>query len=172
MKASVKAAALGREIPALDRIPYAAHVSPHIVKTFAGDYVQSFRLSGASFECADDAQLNNWHERLNVLWRNVASPQVALWAHIIRRREVTAVGEGAEPFAGALEHKYRLKLSHQTLMVNELFLSLVYRPTAGVTTGLASRLLKRTQSTGVQLELADALDACEKLRDAVRASLV
>jgi type IV secretion system protein VirB4 len=167
----MNAATVRREILALDRIPYAAHVSPHLVKTFAGDYVQSFRLSGASFECADDAQLNNWHERLNVLWRNVATPQVALWAHVIRRREVTAVGEGAEPFAAALEHKYRQRLSHQTLMVNELFLSLVYRPTAGVTTGLASKLLQRTQTAGFKFELADALDACEKLRDTVRTSL-
>ena len=164
-------AAARREMLALDHIPYAAHVSAHVVKTFAGDYVQSFRLGGASFECADDTQLNNWHERLNVLWRNVASPQVALWAHVVRRREVTAVGQEAEFFASALEHKYRLKLSRQTLMVNELFLSLVYRPTAGMTTGLAARLLKRTQSASLEYELADALDACEKLRDTLCASL-
>ena len=49
--------------------------------------LQVFRLAGASFESADDEQLNTWHERLNVLWRNIASPQVALWTHVIRRRE-------------------------------------------------------------------------------------
>ena len=51
-----------------------------------GDYVQAFRLGGASFESADDEELNNWHERLNVLWRNIAGPNVALWTHVIRRR--------------------------------------------------------------------------------------
>ena len=45
------------------------------------------RLSGASFESADDEQLNNWHERLAIALRNVASPNVALWTHVIRRRE-------------------------------------------------------------------------------------
>ncbi len=50
-------------------------------------YLQTFRLSGASFESADDETLNNWHERLNVTWRNIASPNVALWTHLIRRRE-------------------------------------------------------------------------------------
>ena len=54
-------------------------------------------------------------------------------------------------------------------MVNELYLSTVYRPTAGVATGMVSRLLKHTQSA--TFELADALDACEKLRETVRASL-
>jgi type IV secretion system protein VirB4 len=32
-----------------------------------GDYVQVFRLAGASFETGDDEELNNWHERLNSL---------------------------------------------------------------------------------------------------------
>jgi type IV secretion system protein VirB4 len=165
-------AALRRETSTVARIPYAAHVSPYIVKTGWGDYVQVFRLGGASFECADDEQLNTWHERLNVLWRNVASPQVALWTHIIRRREVTAVAEGSTGFSGALEQKYRFRLAQQTLMVNELFLSTVYRPTAGVATGVASKLLKRAHRSASALERADALDACEKLRETVRASLL
>jgi type IV secretion system protein VirB4 len=164
-------AALRRELSAAQRIPYAAHVSPHIVKTAFGDYVQVLRIGGASFECADDETLNTWHERLNVLWRNIASPQVALWTHVIRRREVTSVGEGGSSFANVLEAKYRERLAHQTLMVNELYLSTVYRPTAGVATSLVAKLMSRTKSGESTLELADALDACEKLRETVRASL-
>src|SRR3984885_5230151 len=148
MSALPKEAVMRREPTPAERIPYLAHVSPHIVKTRLGDYVQVFRLGGASFECADDETLNTWHERLNVLWRNVASPQVALWAHVIRHREAVSVGEGAAEFSRALEHRYRTKLSHQTLMVNKLFLSTVYRPTAGIATGLASKLLKRAQPKG------------------------
>jgi len=108
---------------------------------------------------------------LNVLWRNVASPQVALWAHVIRHREVVSVGEGAAEFSRALEHKYRTRLTHQTLMMNELFLSTVYRRRR-IATGFASKLLKRAQPLGPDFELADALDACEKLRETVRASLL
>jgi type IV secretion system protein VirB4 len=171
MNALPKEAQLRREASPAERIPYLAHVSPHLVKTRFGDYVQVFHLAGASFECADDETLNTWHERLNVLWRNIASPQVALWAHVIRRREKTPIRSGDAQFAGALEHKYRGRLAHQKLMVNELYLSTVYRPTAGVASGLASKLLNHTQSTGSRYELADALDACEKLRETVRASL-
>ena len=36
-------------------------------------------------------------------------------------------------------------------MVNELYLSTVYRPTAGVATGLASKLLKRTRERGIRV---------------------
>jgi type IV secretion system protein VirB4 len=171
MNARRKETRARRENSTVDRIPYAAHVSPHVVKTVFGHYVQVLRIGGASFECADDETLNTWHERLNVLWRNIASPQVALWSHVIRRREVTSVGREKEEFSGSLEHKYRSRLAHQKLMVNELYLSTVYRPTAGLATGVASSILKRTRSAESYLELPDALDACEKLRETVRASL-
>ena len=64
--AARRTASVLREPTAARHIPYSAHVSETVVKTFAGDYVQAFRLAGASFESADDETLNNWHERLNV----------------------------------------------------------------------------------------------------------
>ncbi len=72
-----KGSAIRREITAAQRIPYAAHVAPSVISTVFGDYIQVFRLGGASFETSDDDELNNWHERLNVLWRNIAGPNVA-----------------------------------------------------------------------------------------------
>ena len=86
MRAAQRARALHRELTTAQRIPYRAHVAPHVVTTEAGDFVQGFRLGGASFESNDDRELNAWHERLNILWRNIASPNVALWTHVIRRR--------------------------------------------------------------------------------------
>ena len=113
MSALPREPATRHEIPALERIPYTAHVSPTIIKTHFGDYVQVMRLGGAAFECAEDDELNTWHERLNVLWRNIASPQIALWTHIVRRRAVTSVSPDARDFAGALEHHYRARLARQ-----------------------------------------------------------
>ena len=86
--------ALRRELPAARHIPYAAHVAPEVLVTSAGDYLQTFRLSGASFESADDETLNNWHERLNVTWRNIATPNVALWTHLVRRRDTAVPARG------------------------------------------------------------------------------
>jgi type IV secretion system protein VirB4 len=167
-----RAGALRREMAAARHIPCSAHVSTHVVKTTFGDYMQVFRLSGASFESADDEQLNTWHERLNVLWRNIASPNVALWTHIIRRRESCVLTSGsASGFAQMLATKYCERLATETLMVNELYLALIYRPVATAATGLAARLLSRTQAEGPQLELSDALDACAKLAQTLCTSL-
>ena len=157
------------------RQPYTAHVAPSVVKTQFGDYVLAFRLSGASFESSDDAQINVWHERLNVLWRNIAGPNVALWSHVIRRRECTshcaARNPGPTDFATQLHLKYERRLARETLMVNELYLAIVHRPNANVTTGILSKALSRSQKDGSRLEIADALDVCAKLAQTVSASL-
>ena len=176
MRTLKSAAALHREIGAADRIPYAAHIAPCIVRTVYGDYVQAFRLGGASFESRDDGELNNWHERLNVLWRNIAAPNVALWTHVIRRRVgIAETAEAAQPstrcfFADGLHTKYHRRLANETLMLNEVYLAIVHRPTAGVASGLVSKLLARAQPRS-NLVLADALDACEKLAQTLKASL-
>ncbi len=167
-----RATALRRELPAAIRIPYRAQVSRYVVRNDSGDYVQVFRLAGASFESADDEVLNNWHERLNVLWRNIASANTALWVHIIRRRESPKAAPAENSgFAATLAAKYRERLSSETLMVNELYLSVVYRPIAGTAPNLLSRLINKSTAQGYRRELVDALDACEKLAQTIESSL-
>jgi type IV secretion system protein VirB4 len=172
--------ALRRELSAAERIPYRSHVAPSVVRTEFGDYLLAFRMAGASFESSDDAELNNWHERLNVLWRNIASPSVALWSHVIRRRaRITEPGRVGPPrsaggchFADELHLRYRTRLSNETLMRNELYLSVLYRPVSGMATGFLSRAFAKTHHGGGRAELADALDACEKLSQTLEASLM
>lgn len=170
-----RATALRREMPAAFRIPYRVQLSPHVVRAEAGDYVQVFRLDGASFETADDEVLNNWHERLNVLWRNIAAPNVALWMHVIRRRERVRCGNDddarTEEFAERLAGRYQARLSTETLMVNELYLSVAYRPIAGAAPNLVARLLSAKAGEHRLAEHTDALDACEKLAQTVGSSL-
>jgi type IV secretion system protein VirB4 len=166
------AAALRREQVVADRLPYSAQVTEHVLRTTFSDYVQVFRLSGASFESADDEQLNNWHERLNILWRNIASPNVALWVHVIRHREATTGHEGAvRGFADGLHQKYFERLSRETLMLNELYLTTVYRPVTGVASGLASRLLTRARRDSSRQQVTEAIENCDKLAQTLSAAL-
>ena len=172
MLSSKRLVALRRERLAAEHIPYTAHVADKVVKTAFGDYLLAFRLAGASFESADDEQLNTWHERLNVLWRNLASPNVALWTHLIRRPERAAVyGATGGAFADVLAASYRERLAGETLMLNELYLTVCYRPAAGLAAGVFSRLLAHTKAAPPDVELADALDNCTKLGQTVHAAL-
>jgi type IV secretion system protein VirB4 len=167
-----RAKALRREPTAERNIPYTAHVSERVVKTRQGDYVQGFRLGGASFETADDEQLNNWHERLNVLWRNIARESVVLWTHVIRHRDVVRLGNAHPPgFARDLKTKYLQRLSGESLMVNELYVSIVYRPAAGLAVGAASKFFSKGRPQEARLELKDSLESCEKLAQTLLSSL-
>ena len=166
-----RAGALRRENTAGQHIPYNAHVSENVVKTYGGDYVQVFRLDGVSFETVDDSSLNSLSERLNVLWRNIASPNVALWVHVVRRAEHLAAAEHGADFAASLAAKYRRRLRAEALMVNELYLAVLYRPVTSFATGVVAQLLARTQPEAARLELADSLDACAKLGQTLLASL-
>ncbi|MGC1457389.1 MAG: VirB4 family type IV secretion/conjugal transfer ATPase [Steroidobacteraceae bacterium] len=163
------AARIRREWHTSSHVPYLAHVSENIISTRAGDYVQVFRLGGLGFETADDARLNNWHERLNVLWRNLASPHVALWTHVVRRRERIMAAAPETGFAGSLNTRYRQQLSGEKLMLNELYLTVVFRPVVGAAPGLLARLL--SGSGGSETGAAEAVDDCEKLARTVAATL-
>jgi type IV secretion system protein VirB4 len=169
---SKRDALVRRETLSSSQIPYTAHLSEHVVRTKWGDYVQVFKVSGASFESADDGELNNWHERLAIALRNVASPNVALWTHVIRRRERSyPQGVFEQEFASALNERYKERISGERLMVNELYLSTVYRSTTGVVTNWTSKVLSRTTRDAVELDLRSGLEACEKLRQTLLASL-
>lgn len=173
MKAARALDRLRRDLAAATQIPYTAQLNPHIIATRVGHYLQVFKLAGAAFEATDSDALNNWHERLNILWRNIASPQVALWTHLIRRRDDHyPVHHYPQDFARSLDAHYRERLARQTLRVNELYLSVIYRPHADGAEALAARLLtRRRHALAPANEAADALEACAKLRQLLTESL-
>jgi type IV secretion system protein VirB4 len=147
-----------------------AHVTPEIVVTTMGDYVQTLRIAGTAFEAADDVEINAWHEQLNALLRSIASPHVALWTHFIRgparfvKRDVPAEG-----FAQQLIDKYGRRVQSGWLHVNEFYLSLLYRPVHGVPKGLFWGRGKSHSNDGIVAR--EAIDACEKLRSTIVSGL-
>jgi type IV secretion system protein VirB4 len=164
--------ALRRERSAADSVPYRAQLNEFVIRTAFGDYIQVFRLAGAGFQSADDEQLNNWHERLNILWRNIASPNIALWTHIVRRHESGQLAApGNAGFADQLYRKYYDRLRLESLMSNELYLTTVYRPTVGLATGIAAKIWSGARRDAAREENSQALELCEKLSQTVVASL-
>jgi type IV secretion system protein VirB4 len=167
---SASAHRLRRELTGATHIPYTAQVSPTVVCTHSGDFIQVLRLAGAAFDSVDAATLDNWHERLNILWRNIASPQIALWTHLVRRREYAyPKGEFPPGFAHDLNETYRRRLVARKLLVNELYLSIVYRPHATALKPLTMRNWRKVSDQ--EAEGAFAQDACHKLRELLIAGL-
>ncbi len=43
-----------------------------------------YRVDGRPFETSDIADLNTWHNKLNITWRSIGDDRVALWTHLVR----------------------------------------------------------------------------------------
>jgi type IV secretion system protein VirB4 len=152
-------------------IPYSSHVAEQVVKTQNG-YVMAFKLGGIGFENADDDQLNNWHERLNVFYRNIAKPNISIWQTIVRHRESSyPEGKFGPGFAHDLNEKYRQRIAHETLMVNDIYVAVVYRPQANKFGTAAASFLNTVSKEAVRQEQEEALDECHKLQQHISTSL-
>lgn len=121
-------------------IPYSAQITKNCVKTDAGDYITVIRVSGIAHETADAEDIVIWKEQLNNLWRNISSPNVLFYTHIIRRNEVSYPdGDFPDGFCTRLNEKYKVHMSNCKMKVNELYVTILYRP-------LNSRINKVTNS--------------------------
>jgi type IV secretion system protein VirB4 len=154
------ATALKREIETRATLPYARHVTPEVVALDTGALMMSFRLEGASFETADVRDLNDWHNKLNGAWRNLASDRLAVWHHLIRRADDRYPnGTFRSVFAQELDRAYRAQVGTERLFVNELYLTLVVHPGHGApdraqaaAQRLTGRFRKRVHSSEAKAE--------------------
>jgi type IV secretion system protein VirB4 len=154
-------------------IPYRAHLAASVVLTEGGDYLVAWRLAGSAFECADDLTLNLAHEQLNVWLRNLSSPEVSLWTHIIRRPACIDVPPPhTTGFAAHLAGTYLGRLADDQLWINEVYLTLVYRPLHTRLANAAARWFSTVDSEAIGRERAAALVNIEKLARQVEAALL
>ena len=114
--------------PLADFIPYSTHVSNFNVRTVAGDTLTVIKLAGVAHECADDADIQGWHDALTGLLRNIATENVALWMHTAREQQ-SEYPEGSfeNNFAGRLNEHYRENLAGVQLMANAHYVTLLVR---------------------------------------------
>ncbi len=123
------AAAFENEVDASAFIPYSSHATKDIIKLDGGDYIKIIRLQGAAHESADIQDINIWHEQLNNFMINLASPNVAVWSHVVRREYGDyPEGDFMPGFCRDFNHRYKDSISGRRMLINELYLTMVYRP--------------------------------------------
>ncbi|MDI1281725.1 VirB4 family type IV secretion/conjugal transfer ATPase [Brevundimonas sp.] len=157
---AVSVARLRREGEVRPNLPYARHVSDHVVALDSGALMMVFQIDGASFETADARDLNDWHVKLNQAWRNLADERLAVWQHVVRREAAPLPSSGyRSTFAAELGAAYDARIAERPLRVNELFVTLVLHP--GRDAGdRAAALLQRLKSA--------RRDGTEALHDHIR----
>lgn len=118
-----------KEVPTAEFIPYGNHVTRTAIKLTNGDYITVVRCQGTAHESADAADLNQWHNTLNNFMKNLASPNTALWSHVVRREyNEFPEGEFVNEFCRAYNEKYHNHMGGMRMLINELYVTIVYRP--------------------------------------------
>lgn len=151
-------------------IPYTRHATDCILALRSGAFVQVIQLEGASFETADPADLNGLHSGLNMLWRNVADERLAVWTHVVRRRESTYPGGTfRSAFAHQLDARYRARMVGTDLYRNDLYLTLVWQPQRDAAAKASAFLARLTKARRAGAEADE--DALKRLEDVSRDAL-
>ncbi len=155
-----------RELSPEAFIPYVRHLNETTIALESRSLMVMIALEGVSFETADALDLNALHRDLNTLYRNIADERLALWTHLIRRRDSDYPdGTFATPFSTALNDKYRERMVREDLFRNDLYLTVLWSPArdpADKAAKLLSRL-RRAKHGGFELDE----EALKQLQDKV-----
>ncbi|MET0336407.1 MAG: transporter, partial [Caulobacter sp.] len=117
-----------REQQSRQRLPYARHLSDHIVALDSGGMMCAYALAGAEFETADASSIQRLHEGLAAAWRNLASEDLAVWLHAARLRiDPPKEGSFSSTYAKTLDVAWCDHLATEPLYRNRLYLSLVLK---------------------------------------------
>ncbi len=126
-----KIAAVAREREPDTYVPFVGHASPGTLLLDDGSKLVMIRLGGIAWETADPELVNARHAQRNILLRNIASDRMVLATHVIRSMadpDDYPTGECRSVFARDLDAAYRHRLLDGRLYRNDLFLSVLLRP--------------------------------------------
>lgn len=146
-------------------LPYSRHVNEHVVALDSGDLMLMLELDGRPFETSDVRDLNDWHTRLNGVWRNIHDERLSIWTHMLRMRvRDYPGGTFRSHFAAQLDQKYYERMTAERMFRNRFFMTVVIRPTANATDKLMDFLRKKQEDKNANI--AEALELLEdKVRD-------
>ena len=89
-------------------------------------------LEGYPFETADTETLNQIASTRDIIFRGIASSQLILYCHVVRRRVVADLAlPQPEGLARQIDLQWRQQLGERNLFVNDIVLTLVRRPAKG-----------------------------------------
>ncbi|CUX03099.1 VirB4 family type IV secretion system protein [Rhizobium pusense] len=155
-----------RELTPEAFIPYVRHIDEKTIALESRTLMVMVALAGVSFETADSLDLNALHRDLNTLYRNIADERLAIWTHLIRRRDTDYPGGTfATPFSASLNEKYRERMASEQLFRNDLYLTVLWSP-ARDPADKAGRLLshlRRSKRFDIELDV----EALKQLEDKV-----
>lgn len=115
------------------RIPYSHHVSNSVIATKEGHYLTTIKLAGRSFTGHSYGTILKWIEEINTGFKGISSEHLSVHTHLVRKK----VSEFPEKtfnnfFSTELDKVYSTQFSGDDLLVNDLYITFIFRPYIGV----------------------------------------
>lgn len=153
-----------REVDDIKFIPYTRHLGDTVVALEDGSLMRMYRVDGRPFETCDIADLNTWHNKLNIAWRSIGDDRVAVWTHLVRTA-TDPVLDGAfhSDFARKLQERYAERLKDKVLYHNEFYVTVIVRP-SNMAGDQVSRLFGKRQP-GAEIDSRAMVIMEDKCRD-------
>ena len=127
-------------------VPYSQHLTDTIISTLAGEYLIVFRLNGRTHQSATDDMLYNWVIDLNHAAKQIGNEHVKFWTHLHHHEiEMPRSGEFKTKFAREFAAKYDAMFEKTPLMVNDLYLTVVYNPIGDIAQKFLARFDRPTK---------------------------
>lgn len=156
-----------------DRLPYLAHVDDNTVMLQDKRLMQTIVLKGLLFETADTSELNYRKDLRDAALKALSASRFALYYHIVRRRVEPALDASyGDAFSRALNDRWRKRLDAKALYVNDIYVTLLRRPTQG-RKGLVQRFFDNMSADAghADIELREGLRDLNEAREVLMASL-
>jgi type IV secretion system protein VirB4 len=150
-----------KEARAGDRLPYAAHLDPSMLRLRDGAMMAMIQVPGLPFETEDDEALDHHLGVRETMLRSALDARFVVYHHVLRRRVHVSLDETEMPaFADMLHNRWQDRLATRRLFVNEQVLTVLRRPARGKT-GWPERIRRRLSGQRTEPDPADrrALDA-------------
>lgn len=116
------------ERPISNYLAFTHHVTPHIVATKSLEYLLVIKLEGRSPVGANIADMYEWVEARNNTLKGINAGEIGFWTHTVRKKVVAeSEGKFSQTFASQFDATYSKTFEKNSLMVNELYLTVLIR---------------------------------------------
>lgn len=151
-------------------LPYSHHVSDSVISTKTGEYISVWKIEGRSHQSASTEEHFQWVEELNNVLKGIGTANVSLWSHVVRRRVDDYPDSNFEnAFAKQLDDKYRDSFKNIKLMVNDLYLTVVYKSMSDKVLSFFAKHEKKTQEQKI-LHQQDSIAALDEINRSLKAA--
>jgi type IV secretion system protein VirB4 len=155
-------------------VPYVGHRAPGVLLLDDGSKLVMLHLRGIAWETADTEDLNAKHAQRNVMLRNIASDRLVLSSHVVRTMADPGdypAGECRSGFAAALDAAYRARLLGNRLYRNDLYVSVLLRPSQAAGKRVSRLLNRRRRGDTTRVASQQDMDRLESVVSTLLAEL-